>query len=69
MHIVNNLSEFLYYFYHINTLGDALYIQLTVVFIIPVPWVRMELAIWRMLMEEKNLAFEERSTNIWLLRL
>lgn len=39
--------------------------QLTVVFIMPVPWVRMELAMWRMLMVFRCLLLDVRSTNIY----
>ena len=38
--------------------------QLTVVFMMPVPWVRMELATWRMFMVFRCLLLEERSTKI-----
>ncbi len=41
----------------------------TVVFMMPVPCVRMEFAMWRMLIVLRCLLLLERSTKIWLLRL
>lgn len=40
-------------------------VKLTVVFMMPVPWVRMELATCRILIVFRNLFFDDFCTKIW----